>query len=82
MTKLELKLTDMSEELNAWATESGQIHEEIAHTHSMLEGASMQIEDIPKNMEKERVQYQGVVVLSFSQALIIVGMIIALIMMC
>jgi cell shape-determining protein MreC len=36
VTKLELKLTEMSEELNAWATEYGQIREENAHLHSML----------------------------------------------
>eukprot|EP00979_Chaetoceros_neogracilis_P010134 scaffold2385_cov193-Chaetoceros_neogracile.AAC.1 len=60
VTKLELKLTEMSEELNAQATESGQIHEENAHTHSMLEGASMRNEEISKKMEEERVQHQAV----------------------
>jgi chromosome segregation ATPase len=60
VTKLELKLTEMSEELNAQATESGQIHEENAHTRSMLEGASMRNEEISKKMEEERVQHQAV----------------------
>jgi chromosome segregation ATPase len=36
VTKLELNLTEMSEESNAWATEYEQIHEENAHLHSML----------------------------------------------
>ena len=60
VTKLELKLTEMSEELNAQATESGQIHEENAHIRSMLEGASMRIKEISKKMEEERVQHQAV----------------------